>query len=606
MIKNRRHLLSALIIAVFAIALSGCNQEELLVPAEGTLHLSIGNISQETETRATPAQLGKPLAEKFNLRVQRSQSDRVFYDGEFVEDLKLGVGSYEVTAYYGEDVVLGKDAPYYEGVATVEIEEDKSTSATIPCRVANALVSVVFGRDEEERKRFERYYTHFGLMVRIGEHSLALTGDEPMSSIYFPAGSSPTLLFYGTLKGNGDLVWCEVTSEDLPNVFAAADHATITLSLPNPESALNVNISKAELETVTIHETVPLSWLPAPKATAQHRYNSAGELVGTALEFSNSYVGMQWRAVVANSSGQEVRRVEGSGKLTSPYASSSDWPYLPSGDYKATYYIIDGEVAHEVNSREFNIGRPELNLAVGGYSSYTKYLEGDVEAANQCDPQTIYSPMAKLNVSEDLLAKYPYAFTIQYASMSVENVASIMPGKNTWKIPAPIENQAVSLSPYRLNANATFDGVLVSNYKDFYITGLPVTYAPPTKAEGWVPYKTVEFSSDKVQLGDVDFGWEYDESITNANFAIPRNTRVALDYDIEIYRATAGTALTITIGTTEMLVKESGGTIWKAYPYEGTEVRTLTEEATEFKCKNSYGGGNTCTYIYSLSLKYGE
>ena len=605
MIKNRRHLLSALFIAVFAIALSGCSQEELLVPAEGTLHLSIGNISQGTETRATPAQLGKPLAEKFNLRVQRSQSDRVFYDGGFVEDLKLGVGSYEVTAYYGEDVVLGKDAPYYEGVATVEIEEDKSTSATIPCRVANALVSVVFGRDEEERKRFERYYTHFGLMVRIGEHSLALTGDEPMSSIYFPAGSSPTLLFYGTLKGNGDLVWCEVTSDALPNVFAAADHATITLSLPNPESALNVKISKAELETVTIRETLPLSWLPAPKVTAQHRYDSAGDLVGTALEFSNSYVGMSWRAVVTNPVGQEVRRVEGYGKLTSPYASSADWPYLPSGYYKATYYIIDGEVAHEVSSREFNIGRPELNLVVGGYSSYTKYLEGDVDAANQCDPKTIYSPMAKLNVSEDLLAKYPYAFIVRYASTSEVNVVNSMPGKNTWKPSNPIANQAASLNPYRLNVNATFDDVSVSNYKDFYITGLPVTYAPPTRADGWTSSGTVTFRDSEVELGYNAV--QGSQQISNTNIAIPRSTTVSMDYSGMIKTGLISeNILTITIGSNKFLSYRKGSSWWDKETFQGTVVMTLTDPASEIKCHNSYGYEQSYSTIYSLSLKYGK
>lgn len=605
MIKNRRHILSALFIAVVAIALSGCSQEESLVPAEGSLHLSIGSIAQKTETRATPAQLGKPLAEKFNLRVQRSQSDRVFYDGGFVEDLKLGVGSYEVTAYYGEDVVLGKDAPYYEGVATVEIEEDKSTSATIPCRVANALVSVVFGRDEEERKRFDRYYTHFGLMVRIGEHSLALNSDEPMSSVYFPAGSSPTLLFYGTRKGSDDFVWCEVTSDVLPDAFAAADHAIITLSLPDPESALNVNISKAELETVTIHETVPLSWLPAPKATAQHRYNSAGELVGTSLEFSNTYLGMQWRAVVTNSSGQEVRRVEGSGKLTSPYASSSDWPYLPSGDYKATYYIIDGEVPHEVNSREFNIGRPELNLVVGGYSSYTKYLEGDVEAANQCDPKTIYSPMAKLNVSEDLLAKYPYAFIVRYASTPEVNVVNSMPGKNTWKSSAPIADQAASLNPYRLNVNATFDGVAVSNYKDFYITGLPVTFAPPAKANGWTSSGTVTFRDSEVELGYNAV--QGSQQITNTNIAIPRSTKVSMDYSGMIKTGLISeNILTITIGGNKFLSYRKGSSWWDKETFQGTVVMTLTESASEIKCHNSYGYEQSYSTIYSLSLKYGE
>lgn len=608
MIKITRHSLTTLIILVMVVVMGGCSQEEFSSFASGTLHLSIGHAATKAETRATPTEIGKPLAEKFNLKIQRSGGDYPSYEGKFVGDVTLRVGTYDITAYYGENVVIGKNTPYYEGVATAVIEEDQSTSVTIPCRVANALVSVVFGRNEVEEARFDRYYEDYGVAVRVGEHSLSLPYDEVKSySVYFPAGSKPVLLFYGTLKETGEHVWCELSSTALPETFKAADHAIVTLNLPDPESALNVDISKVEVVTAMLEETIPLSWLPISTATAAHHYDAQGVLVGTDVTFSNSYPGMQWKAVVTNAAGQEVRSIAGKGELVSAYNSSSAWPYLPVGDYKATFYLEDDGNYNKVGSRDFSVGQPELRITLGGYSSYTKYLEGDVDAANKCDRKTVYDISVALNVSEALLAKFPYTFTFQYASMAVEKVAA---GKNTFKMSEPLTNQAVSFTPYRLKANALFDGIAVSSNRDFYITGLPVTYAPPKKETGWVAGTDyVTFSANEVKLGER--GWltaHYNEYIHNPDFAIPHNTGVAMDYSFMIHPATEGTTLTITVGEDVILSKREEGGLANSsdYPHSGTNSVTLSGNAVEIKCLNSYGGSATYTSIYSLAFKYSK
>ena len=607
MIKNKRHILSILSLLLTIVFVSGCNQEDINSLANGTLRLSIGHASQKVETRATPAQLGKPVVENFKLRVQRSGTDIIYYDDKFVEELEIRVGACEITAYYGEDVVIGKDTPYYEGVATAEIVEDQSTSVTIPCCVANALVSVRFGRDEVEKQRFDRFYTDYGLLVRVGDYSLAITKDEAESSIYFPAGSNPTLIFYGTLKENNELVWCELSSESLPTTFVAADHAIVTLNLPDPESALNVDITKVEVVTESMVETIPLSWLPISTATAQHHYDSQGILMGTDVIFSNSYPGMQWKAVVTNAKGEELRTVSGTGELKSTYDSSSDWPYLPSGDYKATFYLENEGTFNKVGSRDFSVGKPELKLLLGGYSSYTKYLEGDIDAANGCDRKTIYDISVMFNVSEALLAKFPYTFTFQYASKAVEKVAT---GKNTFKMSEPLSNQAVSITPYRLKADAAFDGVSVSNHTDFYITGLPVTYTPPETETGWVAGTDyVTFSGSEVKLGERgDLTDHYDEYIYNTDFAVPQQTIVVLDYSIMIRPATMGTTLMISLGDDFLLSKrENGGAgNFNTYPHSGSTMVELSNDAVELNCLNSYGGSMTYSCIYSLLLKYGK
>ncbi|MBR5803536.1 MAG: DUF4493 domain-containing protein [Bacteroidaceae bacterium] len=605
MANIKQNIISVFMLLMIAVWVGGCSQEDVLTSPYGTLHLSIGHTSLKNETRATPLQLGKPLADKFRLKILRGGHQNIVYDDKFVGELKLRIGSYDIIACSGENVLIGKDCPYYEGMVTTAIEENQSTSVVIPCRVANALVSVAFGRNEEERARFDKYYKDYGLAVRVGEYSLTIGKDEVESSIYFPAGSSPKLLFFGTLREGEQLVSCELQSESLPVSFAAADHAIITLSLPDPESALNVDITKVDMVTELLDETIPLSWLPISTATAMHHYDDKELLVGTDIVFSNSYPGMRWKAVVENSAAKEVRVVEGTGELLSSYDSSLEWPYLPSGNYKATYYIINDESANKIGSRDFIIGKPELQVSIGGYSSYTKYLEGDIDAANACERQTIYYPSVALNVSEELIGKYGCTFTYSYAGTT----APVPVGKNSYSV-AAIENQAVSFTPYRLIGNAVFDGVSVSGYKDFYITGLPVSYTPPKENTGWYAGSDyVTFSDGEVKLGNRgSLLAHYNESIHNVGFAIHANTLVAFDYDIMIHPATEGTTLTVTLGEDVLLSKREEGGLANSsdYPHKGSSTTALSSDAVEMKCLNSYGGSLTCTYIYSLALKYGK
>ena len=579
-----------LLALLISIVMEGCSQEEIVTLSNGTLRLSIGQSASVDVTRATPAQLGKPLAERFSLKVVKNEN--VHYEGGFVDELELRVGTYDVKACYGEDVAIGKDAPYYEGSATALIEKDASTTVTIPCRVANALVSVNFGRDEEERARFDKYYAHYGLMVQVGSYSLAITEEEKNTSIYFPAGSKPTLYFYGVLRESEQTVSCELQSDYLPVAFEAAEHAIVTLTLP--EGEVEANISKVDVEMVTVEETIPLSWFPAPVVTAKHVYDGAGYLQGTDVEFSNSYPGMPWRAVVTNAAGVAVRSIEAGDALLSSYDSSSEYPYLPSGDYKATYYIVDGASDTEVSSVMFSLGNPDLKLLVGGYTSYTKYLEGNVDAANACDRGSVYDISVALNVSEALLAKYPYTFTFQYGSMDVENVT---PKKNRFYRDV-LANQAPSIDPYRLVSNVTFDGISLSASRDFYITGLPVTYAPPKTADGWSKASgTVSFNAGEAKL---DNG-----SISNSSLAIPEQTKVTMDYNVKMRAGGlwASNKLTITLGNDEMFSKSlSGGLLGKEESSQDSKTVTLTSQALMLKCTTTKSYSN----IYSLSLKYSK
>lgn len=602
-----RQTLYILSFVLLTSLLAACVQEDKLPAASGTLHLSINNISSQTETRLTPGEIGKPLKEKFTLKIQRTGSQSVYYDGIFKESIELPAGNYDITATYGQNVTIGKDCPYYTGTTReVKVEADKTTGVTIPCKVSNALISVKFGADEDEKARFDRYYKDYGLIVRIGDFSLPITNEYPNSSIYFPAGSSPKLFFYGKLKMDNEReVSHELSSDQFPATLDAADHAIITLGLPDPESFINVNISKVEVVTVTMGETIPLSWLPVSAVVPLHHYDENNILQGTNLIFSDSYPGMKWKAIITNATGETVRTVSGQGELKSGYEDSETWPYLPAGKYKATFYLVNGEEENKTASREFEIGKPTIEVKVGGYSSYTKYIEGDIDAANACERKTIYSPSVSVNVSEKLLNKYSYTFSYTYDG-STYNVEA---GKNAYSVDK-IEGQTVSFDPHVLKANASFDGVAAESQKNFYITGLPVNFTPPTEAQGWVAATDrITFSENEVKLGALGgLTAHSNEYIYNNDFAIPTATKISMDYDVMIHPATVGTTLTITIGNSQLFAQTQNGGAFNTtdYPHKGTSTTTLIEKASQLRCLNSYGGGYTGSHIYSLILKYSK
>lgn len=224
-----RGIIYKLLVALCVLT-SCTQQDEMASLPEGRLHLSIGQVSVETQTRATPAVLGKPSLDKFNLKLQRNGTGLIAYDGPFQETVNVKIGTYDITATCGEDVIIGRDAPFYIGTAQAQVEVGQTKSVNISCHVGNALVSVMFGRDEAERQAFDEMYDDYGLLVKIGQHSMAITRETASSSIYFQAGSSPELIFYGTLK-DGRVVSTVLAHQSIPKVFQAGNHAKLTLSL---------------------------------------------------------------------------------------------------------------------------------------------------------------------------------------------------------------------------------------------------------------------------------------------------------------------------------------------------------------------------------------
>ncbi len=588
---KQRHIVIFTLLLMTSL-LVGCVQEDGLSLANGKLRLSIGKVSTQTESRATPSELGKPLAENFQLKIQRQGSQYTAYEGAFQEEMPVKVGTYDITATFGEDVIIGRDTPYYIGSAEATVNKDESTTVSIPCKVGNALVSVIFGRNADETARFDRFYEEYGLLVQIGNYSMGINKEQTATSIYFPAGSQPQFYFYGTLKADGGrMVSIELEHNDIPDVFQAADHAKLTLTLPDPESAIRVGISKVELVEARLDETIPLSWLPVPTATAAHSYNSQGLLVGTKLTFSNAYPEMEWEARVTDKDGNTVRTVKGTGELISEHTSSQEWPYLPQGKYKATYYLHTESGAEKVSSREFLINTLQFEVTLGGYTSHSLYEEGNITAANQSDGHTIYNPQIAVKIAPELIAMKKYGYQMEYTfndeiANSVQNTVTL----NTVELSARTQ-------PYVISADVTFDGVRVQKSRNFLLTGIPFHFEPPT-TDTWEKNGNVVDKEGYVQFGHMSDGAQ---TFTYKKLAIPAGTNLVLDYK---FMVTGDVENTFTISAGEQQLVRESASGWGDKDREGTEPFTSSSATTYIRCRNSYGAGLSYTNLYRVGMKY--
>lgn len=255
-------------LGLLCLSVGSCQQDDWAVSESQTgFYISLADADVQTETRSTPQELGKPTTDNFTLKIVNSASGKSIYDAGYTKDIiKASAGVYDVTASFGDNAVLAYDAPYYEGKKEdIAIEEGDTASVTVECAVANALASVTF----EDSEKFKELYSSYAVEVAVENSSLKL-GDGDKRSAYYRANSKPTFTFKGVLKANGKSVEAELEDEKLsdPATFAAKAHCQLTLALKEMVPGIIPTIVKTEVDTVTVSETLPMEWLPAPKVRA--------------------------------------------------------------------------------------------------------------------------------------------------------------------------------------------------------------------------------------------------------------------------------------------------------------------------------------------------
>lgn len=262
---NKVKFLVAILLGVLFVA---CSEEENLSQTGKTGFLVSLVEDVKVDSRKTPEELGKPAASQFKLKITNQTTGSELYSGSYTEDLiPASAGMHEIEATYGDNPVLALDAPYYKGTAEADLADGESKTVQVNCKVANALASVVF--DNSGTNTFESQFVSYGVRVSVNTSVTTLTNDG--KSAYYRAGSMPVFTFVGTLRKGGGVKEVPLGDSNLssPSTFAAGKHCRITLKLSDAAPGLRVEISKVEVNSITINETIPLEWLPKPKVTAE-------------------------------------------------------------------------------------------------------------------------------------------------------------------------------------------------------------------------------------------------------------------------------------------------------------------------------------------------
>ena len=612
---TRLKIIYATLLTLTGWGLVSCESDMDISIERGAIRISLENVAPGVLTRSTPSDLGTPLAEGFLVSV-RDGSGREVYSAPYSEtDIPLPAGQYEVSASYGDNPPIAIDNPYYLGTALATVEGEAVSPVSVECKVANALVSVRFGRDEEEKARFGKFYDTYALRVYVGDRYVNISDRDSYKSAYFRAGSRVSLVFTGVLAADGREVSMplDAAGTGFPDVFQAADHAIVTLSLPDPESATVVDVSKAEMEEATMEETIPVSWLPIPQVLPSHAYDADGNLVGTDITFTNSYPGMEWKAVVSDLAGTTFRTVEGSGELLSAHADNADgWVYVPAGDYTATFYLVNGDKEMKTGTRTFTIGNPDLRVTASAYTSYSKYLAGSVEEANSCDAYTVYMPVVSVNIAQSLWnnSKYTKSMTTTLDGTELSAPTLSWSSNGTVFAFADQSGKTPRFEAYVLQGSLTFDKVAPTGSAEVYVTGLPASWTPPTEGD-WSVSGTHDWNGnydnkDCVRLGKNTTSQP--QYIVCNKFAVPTGVRIKAPYDVMMHGATVATTLTLSFGSTNYFQEKSSSGAFNSKDHNYTDIAYFTtgDAVSEAKANNSYGSGQTCSRIYSLSYLYSE
>lgn len=254
---KQNFVLCLVMLSLLALSCNRADMEEGHISESGFLVTLTDDV--RVESRSTPVELKDPLNTDFDLKIIRSSTGETVYDGKFKEDLiQASAGFYQVTASFGTNPVLDVDAPYYEGTVTeVEVRKDTPAQVLVPCKVANALLSVVYG--ESIAKVYDSYY----VTVAVGEESREIRDNE---SAYFRAGSVVNVWFHGTPKGESEERTFELLHEGLTVPLEAGEHAILNLSI---EAGVSVSVEKVEVKTTTVSETIPVEYMPKPKLEAE-------------------------------------------------------------------------------------------------------------------------------------------------------------------------------------------------------------------------------------------------------------------------------------------------------------------------------------------------
>lgn len=438
--------------------------------------------------------------------------------------------------------------------------------------------------------------------VIAGELTVDYSGDVPSVQV---TGASKSVTMTGSYPAGSQFIFVLAPGTvDGFTVTVTTEKATWSIS-----KDVDVVLEPGKYKNLG---TLEFEQASAVSASAAHTYEN-GILTGTDVtlnlnipEAAGKYI-TELNLQVKNAQGTEVRTVsKKNASATEVIGADDKWPYLPQGTYTISgNYTLSGNTVKELEPISFTSPAPEFTVKSNAYSSYTKYLNGDISGANNCAPETIYNiNSASVTISDKIRnnSNYDQGFTYEYDGTST---LSSTEANQSW-------------GPHSVTAKYSFDKVEKSDIVDCHITGLPFDANPPTKNENtkWLDNSGVgayiNWNSDGVRLE----GESKKQTLTSPSFNIPKSINTKMTVTTELYTMSAVHIWAIPhlicrIGGSEVINKEGtkGNKDWTGSSenletYTGSGTGELTNSNNTVEVENAYTLRSAYIYVKRVKLEY--
>jgi hypothetical protein len=347
-----------------------------------------------------------------------------------------------------------------------------------------------------------------------------------------------------------------------------------------------------------------------PGAKAEHTYSN-GILTGTMVTLTPGLpVGME--AYVQNltatmtKNGVEYRKIsKSSASATEVMEVADGMTYIPQGEYVVEYtYTLNG--VPETKTVNVTVPAPTFTVSASAYTSYSKYLEGNISAANNCAPETIYDIKCSVSISDDVLKQLEMsscAVTLKCPSGSEISLSGSV-NKKAGSFLLTSQYNVSEWGAYALSSVVTFDGVTESCApKTLHITGLPYRAAPPTNsgAHPWAGSAN-QWESSYVRLH---------KHTISQTFHAPSNVNVSVYQNARIYTRSDDLTYTLSLSGNELysITQSSYVPATKTTNVNESYNAVLNGSNPQLQISNSYGTGDawleyTNVKVYEIKVNY--
>lgn len=385
---------------------------------------------------------------------------------------------------------------------------------------------------------------------------------------------------------------------------------SITVTAQNGATYSKVSSKSFTVEAAAMKNLGVIDFKAEPGAKAEHTY-SGGTLTGTKVTLTpglpagmEAYVQNLTASMTRN--GIEYRRIsKSSASATEVMEVANGMTYVPQGEYVVEYtYTLNGVA--ETKTVNVTVPAPTFTVSASAYTSYSKYLEGNISAANNCAPESMYDIKCSVSISDEVLKQFEMAscaVTLTRPSGSEISLSGSVNKKASTYLSTSQYNVS-EWGAYTLSSVVTFDGVTKScPPKTLHITGLPYRAAPPTNG-GTHPWagSANQWESSYVRLH---------KHTISQTFHAPSNVNVSVYQSARIYTRSDDCTYTLSLSGNQLysLTQSSYVPATKTTNVNESYNAVLNGSNPQLQISNSYGTADawleyTNVKVYEIKVNY--